>query len=349
VSPQGAAGRKPSATGGRPSATGRRPSEESPPIRRAPRALSGPRISPARSEDLASRSRLISNQRHRARLAGRYIRALARGFVHCLVLTALAVAAYVAWDWMRRTPFLAMRTVEVVGAHRLDEASVRRAAAIEPGTNLLAVDVVAAEARVASLPAVRRAHVVRHLPGRVTVLVEEREPYALVNAGGLHWVDAEGYLVTGDARPGATGLPILTGVGAPVPGTAQPSEGLRAGLALLHVLQRTAGRLAARVSELDLARPHAPVLYLVDGIEVRLGSDAWSDRLARLDAVLGELDARGERMATIDLRFRDQVVLTPRIPAQVASPARAMPAAGRRSVGDSATLVTPAAAGLERR
>jgi cell division protein FtsQ len=343
VSPQGATGR-------RPSAAGRRSSEEGRPIGRAPRGLSGPRIRPERPEDLASRSRLISNQRHRARLAGRWIRALARGFVHCLVLTALAVAAFVAWDWMRRTPLLGTRTVEVVGAHRLDEASVRAVAAIEPGTNLFEVDVAAAEARVASLPAVRRAHVVRHLPGRVTVLVEEREPYALVNADGLHWVDAEGYLVTGDVRPGATGLPILTGIGAPVPGTAGPSEGLQAGLALLHVLQRTAGRLAARVSELDLARPDAPVLYLVDGIEVRLGPDAWSDRLARLDAVLGELDARGERMATIDLRFRDQVVLTPRIPAPVASPTRATPAAGRRRpVGDSATLVTPATAGLERR
>jgi cell division septal protein FtsQ len=191
---------------------------------------------------------------------------------------------------------------------------------------------------------------VRHLPGRVTVLVEEREPYALVNAGGLHWVDAEGYLVTTDARPGATGLPILTGIGAPVPGASPPSEGLRSGLALLHVLQRTSGRLATRVSEVDLSRPHGPVLYMIDGVEVRLGSDAWSDRLARLDGVLGELDARGERIASIDLRFRDQVVLTPQTPAPSAGQARAPVAASRRrAAGDPTTIATPAAAGLERR
>jgi cell division protein FtsQ len=273
-----------------------------------------------------------------------------RGLVLGLTLTGLAVAAFVAWDWAQRTPLLATRTVEVAGARRLDEATVRAAAAIEPGMNLFAVDVAAIEARVASLPGVRRAHVVRHLTGRVTVLLEEREPYALVNAGGLYWIDAEGYLVTTDARPGATGLPILTGIGAPVPGAAAPSESLRAGLALLHVLQRTSGRLAARVSEVDLARAHGPVLYLVDGIEVRLGSDAWSDRLARLDGVLGELDARGERVASIDLRFRDQVVLTPHTPAPPAGPARAPAAAGRRrGVGDPATLAMPAAAGLERR
>jgi cell division protein FtsQ len=274
------------------------------------------------------------------------IRALAIG----LTMTGLAVAALVVADWVRRTPLLATRTVEIAGSRRLDEGAVRAATGIEPGTNLFAVDVVATEARVAGLPGVRRAHVVRHLPGRVTVMVEEREPYVLVNADGLHWVDAEGYLVATDARPGSTGLPILTGVAAPAPGTAAPSEGLRGGLALLHMLQRTSGRLAARISEVDLARPHGPVLYLVDGIEVRLGSDSWGDRLVRLDGVLEDLDTRGERVASIDLRFRDQVVLTPRTPATSGGPARAGAAGSRRRpAGDPATLAMPVAAGLERR
>jgi cell division protein FtsQ len=265
-------------------------------------------------------------------------------------VTGLAVAARVAADWVQRTPLLATRSVEIAGARRLDEGVVRAAAGIEPGTNLFAVDLAAVEARVTDLPGVRRAHVARHLPGRVTVLVEEREPYALVNAGGLHWVDAEGHLVTSDARPGSTGLPILTGIGAPAPGPAAPSESMRAGLALLHVLERTSGRLAARVSEVDLGRSHGPVLYLVDGIEVRLGAEAWGDRLARLDGVLAELDARDERVASIDLRFRDQVVLTPRIVATSTGPGRAPAAASRRRLpGEPGTPGTPAAAGLERR
>jgi hypothetical protein len=91
------------------------------------------------------------------------------------------------------------------------------------------------------------------------------------------------------------------------------------------------------------------VLYLVDGIEVRLGSEAWADRLARLDGVLGELDARGERVAAVDLRFRDQVVLTPRTPATPSGPVRVATAAGRRRPADSSPLTTPVAAGLERR
>jgi cell division septal protein FtsQ len=335
----------------RQAAAGRRPSGGDRPFSpQSARALSGPRSRSAPPADLASRSRLIANQRRRTRLASRSLRTLARLLVLSVVLSGLGVAAFVAWDWARRTPLLATREVEITGARRLDEATVRAAAAIEPGVNLFAIDVADTEARLAELPGVRRAHVVRHLPGRVTLILEEREPYALVNAGGLHWVDADGYLVATDARPGAIGLPILTGVGAPAAGTAPPSEGLRAGLAVLHVLQRTSARLAARVSEVDLSRAHGPVLYLVDGIEVRLGTDGWGDRLARLDGVLGELDARGERLASIDLRFRDQVVLTPHSPAPGAGPGRSAAVAGRRRApGDAATLATPASAGLERR
>jgi cell division protein FtsQ len=299
---------------------------------------------------VASRALLIAHQRRsvgRARRLRRALHALGRLLAGGAVVAALSVSAVVAADWARRTPLLATRTVEVEGAHRLDPAAVRTAAQLEPGANLLAVDVEAAEARVRALPGVRRAHVVRHLPGRVTVMVEEREPYVLVNADRLYWVDAEGYLVGADARPGATGLPIVTGVEAP-PAAGGPSERLRSGLALVQALERTGGRLAGRVSEVDLAGREGPVLYLMDGIEVRMGTADWADRLARLDGVLAELDTRGERVASIDLRFRDLVVLTPQGGAPgVAGRAPVPP--GRPAATTPGRPVAPAPAGLERR
>jgi len=51
------------------------------------------------------------------------------------------------------------------------------------------------------------------------------------------------------------------------------------------------------------------VLYTVDGVEVRLGSEEWEDRLARLEGVLAQLGRDGGGVSTVDLRFRDQVVL----------------------------------------
>ena len=256
-----------------------------------------------------------------------------------------------AWDWVRRTPLLATRTVEIAGARRLDEATVRAAAAIEPGTNLFAVDVAATEARVAGLPGVRRAHVVRHLPGRVTVLLEEREPYALVNAGGLHWVDAEGYLVTTDARPGATGLPILTGIGAPAPGTAAPSEGLRAGLALLHVLQRTSGRVSPRASPrstspVPTARCSTWSTGSRSGSAPTAGATGWRDSTGSSASSTPAGSAWPPSISGSGIRSCSRLTARRRRPAR---PGRRPPRAGAAAVGDPATLAMPAAAGLERR
>ena len=55
-----------------------------------------------------------------------------------------------------------------------------------------------------------------------------------------------------------------------------------------------------------MSRREGPVLYTVDGVEVRLGSEDWEERLARLEGVLGQVAAQDVR--TVDLRFRDQVV-----------------------------------------
>lgn len=276
-----------------------------------------PRARSGRVADFASREALIARQRHPARRrARRALRRLGRVLGTGLVLTALGAGGVAGVHWLRTAPALAVASVEVVGLRRLPEAAVLAAAGIEGGTNIFAVDPEAVADRLEALPGIRRARVVRHLPDRVALVVEEREPYALVNVrggGGLLWIDADGHLVAPERRPGPPPLPILSGVepvGAAADGPV--ADRLHAGLALLRAVQRTGGRIAGRISEIDLEPADGPVLYTVDGVEVRVGHEAWDDRLARLDGVLGELDERGERVESVDLRFRDLVVLRPR-------------------------------------
>jgi cell division protein FtsQ len=251
-----------------------------------------------------------------------------------LFVAAAVVVGAVIRQWLRTTPLLAVTTVDVHGTRRLAQGVVRAAAAIPPGSNLLVLDAAAIRERVEALPGVARAAVVRELPHRVSVAVEERVPYALVHRTGadqLAWVDAGGHLVGVEPRPGVPALPILSGVERTTgPADAVPPERLRLGLALLRAVQRTGGQVLRRVSEIDLAAAEGPLLYLTDGTEVRLGAGAWDERLARLDGVLGELERTGERVVSIDLRFRDQVVLKPSETAKAASP-RVGAAARRRS------------------
>jgi hypothetical protein len=92
-----------------------------------------------------------------------------------------------------------------------------------------------------------------------------------------------------------------------------------------------AGQSQFSADEVEVSRPEGPVLYMLDGVEVRLGSEDWDERLGRLGGVLAQLRASGQRATSIDLRFRDQVVLRTEGRSPGDRPGRARAVAGRFS------------------
>jgi len=274
-----------------------------------------PRGSRARLEDLAERGPAISRQRvSRVRLARRVTRrarwVVARAVPLGAGLAALAGTALVA-GWLLTSPRFAVTEVTVTGASRLRPEDVVAASGIGSGTNLFRLDRGRVIARLEALPLVRRAEMVRRFPNRVTLSVEERRPFTLAHAGRLHWIDEQGVSLGPETRAVDPQAPVITGLspadlagpdGAPTPRVA-------AGISLLRVLLRSETSLLRQISEIDVSRADGPVLYTVDGIEVRLGSEDWESRLGRLQGVLAQTRAGGEPVSVIDLRFRDQVVL----------------------------------------
>jgi cell division protein FtsQ len=232
-----------------------------------------------------------------------------------LGIAALLVAlsgplASVASPLLKSSRF-AVERVEVAGQSRLSAEEVVKASGLLPGQSLWNLDTRRAVAGVESLPLVRRAELVRAFPNRVTLFVEERQPFTLLSAGALYWVDEQGVALGPETRAVSVEAPVISGVGAEDlagPGR-MPTERVALGVAFLRALMRAQSPLLAEISEVDVGRPEGPVLYLVDGVEVRLGSEDWDGRLGRLGGVLAQLRASGQAVTSIDLRFRDQVVL----------------------------------------
>jgi cell division protein FtsQ len=214
--------------------------------------------------------------------------------------------------WLLTAERFAVAGVDVEGASRVTADDVRSAAAIAAGTNVWRLDPSAIAARVAAVPEIRRADVIRRFPNRVSILVEERRPFTLVHAGRLHWLDEEGRVL--DAVPQAVvpAVPVVSGLSEAemISMRTDPSPRAREAVALIRVLLRSRSTLLAEISEIDVSRGDGPVLYTVDGVEVRLGTDEWEERLARLERILTQVRRDGEGVRAIDLRFRDQVVLT---------------------------------------
>lgn len=260
--------------------------------------------------DVGARGPVVREQRVGVRprrpSRGRVARPLGLALLVLLVVGGTALT----WRWVLTTRHFAVAQVEVRGASRIPVEHIVAAAGIAPGSNLLRLDVAGATARVEAMPEVRRAQIVRDLPGRVTIYVDERRPFTLVSAGRLHWVDEEGRAlgVTSDAV--ALPVPAITGLTEDELQTMRtaPSKKAQIAIGLIRTLLRSSSALAEEISEIDMSRKDGPVLYTVDGVEVRLGSEEWEDRLARLEGVLAQLGRDGG-VSAVDLRFRDQVVL----------------------------------------
>lgn len=279
-----------------------------------------PRTGPAEYGDLAGREPFIRGQRVGRRggqLRGRWQSQIVLGLRLCcavLIGVTLAVTAARTAQWLLTAPEFAVGGAEMLGVGRLDPQEVLHAAGIVRGSNIFRVDPLGIRRLVEAIPQVKRAAVVRRLPNRVTIWVEEREPFALVSAPGLYWVDEGGVILTPQLLAVVPSLPVLSGVEgeAADPVRGAPSDRLLTGLGLLRVLLRLGGSLPATISEVDLSRSGGPVLYTVEGTEVRLGEAPWEEKLTRLGGVISELRRRGEQADYIDLRFRNLVVLKPR-------------------------------------
>ncbi|MBI4635805.1 MAG: FtsQ-type POTRA domain-containing protein [Candidatus Rokubacteria bacterium] len=276
-------------------------------------ALLSPRARTRALHDVGERSPLVARQRvprarHRRR---RPLARAARWAAGALLVLLAAGAAGAAWYWVLTTSRFAISSVEVRGASRVPAEQILAAAGITPGTSVWRLDAPAIVARVETIPEIQRADVVRALPDRVTILVEERRPFTLVHAGRLHWLDEEGRLL-GAAREAVTPpVPVISGLPEEELVTMRTAPGprARAAIGLIRALLRSGSGLSAEISEIDMSGTEGPVLYTVDGVEVRLGVEDWEDRLARLEGVLAQVAAQDGSVNVVDLRFRDQVVL----------------------------------------
>jgi cell division protein FtsQ len=257
------------------------------------------------------------DRRRRRRRVLRLAHRLSAWICVALLVVALGGALAVGGRWLLTARPFAVQRVEVAGQSLLSADEVIAASGLAPGQNLFRLDARRALAGVEALPRVRRAELVRAFPNGVTLLVEERQPFVLVHseglprAGGLQWVDEQGVPLGPETRAITLDAPLVSGVGADEVTAAgrTPSERVASGVALIRTLLRLQSPLLREISEVDVSRAEGPVLYMLDGVEVRLGREDWDDRLGRLGGVLAQLRASGQRATSIDLRFRDQVVL----------------------------------------
>jgi cell division protein FtsQ len=183
------------------------------------------------------------------------------------------------------------------------------------GRNIFFIPLGERRKQLEQIPWIQKATVMRILPDQIRVAVVEREPVAFVRHGQqIGLVDANGVLLN---MPPALlskhhySFPVLTGIDA-----GDPLSSRRARIELYqHLvadLDSSGQHFSDQLSEIDLTDPEdARVLMPEQGSDIlaHFGEDHFLDRFQRYKAHIAEWRQQYPKLAAVDLRYDQQVVL----------------------------------------
>jgi cell division protein FtsQ len=215
-------------------------------------------------------------------------------------LAAIALVAIVLTSprWARaglhRLTYFHVRTIEIRGARYLQPEDVVSRLRVDTLRSIVD-DVEPLEARLRRHPQIADVHITRRFPGTLVVTIRENLPVALVPAGdGMQPYDSAGHVLPIDPTRAGLDLPVLTA----------PDRGA---LRLLGALRGAAGNVFSRISEVTPEGADL-VFTLTPDTRVRADAGVAADRFQDIFPVESDLARRNERIAELDLRYRDQVV-----------------------------------------
>jgi len=221
-----------------------------------------------------------------------------------VLIAAAIIALYTPWFRL-----FDLRRVEVRGNQYLSSTQVVAASGLHRGQTLPGLPAGRVSDRLAELPWVKSASLVRVYPHTVRIEIEERRPIAAVIVDdGVRIVGEGGVVVSSDPSL-ADGIVEI--VGAPLSAT-QPG-GRIADQQLVELLAAIEG---LGIPELDVRRVDVSdsasiSLHTPEGLRILLGgAESAVERLGSLRALCRAIDIDGYE--TIDLRFGGEAVLVPR-------------------------------------
>ncbi len=225
---------------------------------------------------------------------------------------SLAAAGILGALVLIRPDLMMVEQVAFVGNERASAESLRHLVDVQNGTTMWGADLTEAETGAVQHPWVRHARAARQWPSTVVVEVVEYDPVAIVQWGGMKYVDADGTVFLG-SRTDDLDYPLLTGIDDELAAShpALPPLAIRDALWLLESLD--VGGLAPReqVSEVSFSGSRGFTVHLNSGAEVLFGLDGLERQVERLAALQREHDLSLDRPVMVDLGPRRVAIVRP--------------------------------------
>ena len=241
---------------------------------------------------------------------------LAAGAV--IVISAVAISVHALKSFLDHDArFLIAGTsnIQATGLAQVSRAEMLPVFGEDIGRNVFFVPIAERRKQLEQIPWIEHATVMRLLPDQIRISVTERKPIAFLREGSqVGLVDANGVLLTESPAMMAQhhySFPVVTGIESREPiGTRRAK--MQVYQHLVSELDANGQHLSDQLSEIDLSDPEdARVLMPEQGTDIlaHFGEDHFLERYQRYKAHIGEWRQQYPKLAEVDLRYDQQVVL----------------------------------------
>lgn len=225
-----------------------------------------------------------------------------------LVVTVIfiLVSVLLAKAFLYRSDYFRIRTVETRPA-ALDQKSMtginNQLLNIYKGRNIFSVDLKSiSKSLQAAYPDAKEVIVRSSLPDRLVVFMRFRRAVALVRNSRVYAIDEDGVALPGADINAMKGLPVIEGI------KRFDARSLKLALDLLKEIKKARFMAGYGLEKIDAGDVENMSFYLKNGIEIRIGSENFKERLDLLGNTLRDPRLVMDMIKYIDVRFKDATI-----------------------------------------
>ena len=226
--------------------------------------------------------------------------------------------------------------IEVSGTQNVTKAQIMEVMGADIGRNIFFIPLAQQKAQLEQIPWVESASVMRFVPNRIKVEVQERTPVAFARVGPrISLIDAGGTLMELPQKHKYS-FPVILGMNVGEPLSTRAPR-MKAYNELVQDLDSGGARYSQDLSEVDLSDLENLKVRVNDpagDVLVELGSSEYLKRYKTYVSHVQEWRQQFQKLESVNLRYDNQVIVNPdmegrpRQPALAASAVKAASAAG---------------------
>ncbi len=242
----------------------------------------------------------------------KYLRPLGLGLLGLAGVALVGGTLYAGYRSLFSLTLFRLKEIRISPTRHLSRQEVMAIADLEPGRDLLRLDLKKMGEQLTQNPWVETVRIRRFYPDGLTITLSEREPLAVVNMGYLYYLDTKGTIFKPLSQGDRLDYPVVTGFSEDDLSSdpAGMKEALRATCELLTLLRGKCSFILADVSEIHYDKGYGFTLFTASGaLPVRVGAADFAAKLGRLSRIYRNLMEQQQSIQYIDLDYNDKIVV----------------------------------------